>query len=115
LDSFYNWAELVYNNNVQFDSATSFSYSGLGYYYQFNTDGTFDRNFVNGLETGTYYFDTLVDPITMNLMYSTRTDTLSYDLTRLDATHLDYNLVFGALNGNGDTVVVDRYYQLTKN
>lgn len=114
-DTFYNWAELIYNNNVQQDSTKTLSYAGMGYYYEFNADNSFNRNSSAGLETGTYFFDTISDPKTMNLMFSTRTDTITYDLTRLDATNMNYNVLFGALNGNGDTVVVDRYYYLSKN
>jgi hypothetical protein len=125
IDTFYNWQELINNNNVLLDSVKTYNQSTTGYYFEFKADKTFNHNRLVGtangnqvqIGTGTYTVDSSSTGTSprFNLLYSTApADTIKYFITGRSATNLQLNRVFIGLNALSDTLIVDRYWNLIK-
>ena len=116
-DSIYNWYEAVYNNNLQYDSIRPpVDLRTSGAYFQFNAGNTYTW-LTSG---GTTYTGSFV-PSTTTYAYGTKlgllgitTDTLDFYIYTLSGNNMTLNRDFFYDPNNGDTIIIDRYYDLLK-
>jgi len=123
-DTIYNWAQLVYNNNYVIDSVrTPQDLRNSTGYFQFNSNNTYKWQ-TNTATSYTGSFSAKTNTgydygTTLNLLGISTSpapnDTTKFDIYKLVSPNMTLNRFYGALNGNLDTIIVDRYYELLKN
>jgi len=120
-DSIYNWNEFIYNNyNFLLDSVLGpFDYTTSGGYFQFNQNNTCTWKLSSGTSySGTYIAEPTNYAYGVNLrmigLTSTPTDTFDFYIYTLSSPNMTLNSFYYDTNTNGDTILVDRYYDLLK-
>ena len=122
-DSIYNWNEAFYNQNYVLDSVrtpqdlrTSTGYfqfnSNMTYKWQKSTPTSYTGSYSTDVNNGFGYGTTL-----KCLGISTSpapNDTTAFFIYKLTTPNMTLNRIYASLDGNLDTIVVDRYYELLK-
>ena len=117
-DTVYNWAQLVYLGNFQVDSIrTPQDLRTSTGYFQFNSNNTYKWQ-TSGTTSYTGSFSATTNTgyaygTTLNCL-GISTDTTKFDIYKLVSPNMSLNRFYGALDGNLDTIIVDRYYELLK-
>jgi len=122
-DTVYNWAQLVYLGNFQIDSIrTPQDLRTSTGYFQFNSNNTYKwqtsgttsytGTFTAKTNTG-YAYGTTLNCLGISTAPAPN-DTTKFDIYKLVAPNMTLNRFYGALNGNLDTIIIDRYYELLK-
>ena len=123
-DSIYNWSQAVYNNTFVLDSVRTPQdlRTSIGY-FQFNSNNTYKWQTTTATTSYTGAYSTATNNgfgygTTLKCLgISTAAppnDTTSFYIYTLTTPNMTLNRTYGALNGNGDTIVIDRYYELLK-
>lgn len=120
-DTVYNWAQLVYLGNFQVDSIrTPQDLRTSTGYFQFNSNNTYKWQ-TSGTTSYTGSFSATTNTgyaygTTLNCLgiSTVATDTTKFDIYKLVSPNMSLNRFYGALDGNLDTIIVDRYYELLK-